>query len=44
MSENLIKNKDEWMNQEFFTKLASNPKLFKAFQDPQAMAAMTEFG
>ena len=32
------------MNQEFFMKIAQNPKLLRAFQDPQAMAALSEFG
>jgi arsenate reductase-like glutaredoxin family protein len=44
MAANLTKNKDEWLTPEFFAKLAQNPKLLKAFQDPTAMAAMSEFG
>lgn len=44
MTSTLLKKKDEWMNPDFFNKLASNPKLLKAFQNPQYMAAMSEFG
>lgn len=34
MSSTLLKNKDEWLTPEFFTKLAQNPTLLKAFQQP----------
>ena len=44
MSGQLLKNKDEWLNQDFFTKLASNPKLMRAFQDPRYTAIFSEFG
>ena len=32
------------MNPEFFAKLAKNPKLLKAFQNPQYMQALQEMG
>ena len=44
MASHLEKNKDQWMTPEFFQKLAANPRLLAAFQDPQKMAAMQEFG
>ena len=44
MSTSLLEKKDEWLNEEFFKKLATNPKLAKAFANPQYMAAFTEFG
>lgn len=44
MNSTLLKNKDEWMNQDFFTKLASNPTLMKAFTDPKYSTIMSEFG
>lgn len=44
MQSTILKNKDEWLNQDFFTKLASNPKLFKAFTDPRYSAMLSEFG
>lgn len=44
MSSQLLKNKDEWLNQEFFTKLATNPKLLQAFTDPRYSVIMGEFG
>ena len=31
MSNTLEKNKDDWMTPEFFSKLAQNPKMLKAF-------------
>lgn len=39
-----MQKKDEWMTPDFFTKLASNPTLMKAFQNPQYMQAFSEFG
>ena len=36
----LEKTKDQWMGADFFEKLAKNPKLFKAFQDPKYMQAL----
>ena len=39
-----MKNKDEWLTPELFQKLAQKPKLLKAFSDPKAMAALSEFG
>lgn len=44
MNSNMMKNKDEWLTPELFQKLAQKPKLLKAFSDPKAMAALTEFG
>ena len=43
MQSQLLKNKDEWLNQDFFTKLAQNPSLLKAFTDPRYSAIMSEF-
>ena len=43
MNSKLLQNKDEWLNQDFFTKLASNPKLMQAFTDPRYSAIMSEF-
>ena len=44
MTSTLLKKKDEWLTPEFFNKLAGNPKLLQAFQNPQYMAAFSEFG
>lgn len=34
MATKLNQNKEEWLNEEFFAKMAKNPKLLKAFTDP----------
>ena len=44
MSTKLMENKDDWLNQEFFTKLAQNPRLMQAFTDPRYSAIIAEFG
>ena len=44
MQSQLLKNKDEWLNQDFFAKLQQNPKLLKAFTDPRYSAIISEFG
>ena len=44
MSTKLLENKDEWLNQEFFTKLAQNPRLMQAFTDPRYSTIIGEFG
>ena len=44
MNSKLNVNKDDWLTPEFFAKLQKNPKLLAAFQNPKAMAAMSEFG
>ena len=36
----LEQSKDQWMTPEFFEKLAKNPKLLKAFQNPEYMQAL----
>ena len=37
-------SKDKWLTPEFMEKLAKNPKLLKAFSDPQYMQVMSEMG
>ena len=37
-------SKDKWLTPEFLEKLAKNPKLLKAFQDPEYMQVMSEMG
>lgn len=44
MTGNYEKAKQDWLTPEFFQKLATNPKLLKAFQNPKYMKAMEEFG
>ena len=44
MTNNLEKNKKDWLTPEFFMKLQSNPKLLAAFQDPKCMQAFKEMG
>ena len=44
MTSTLAKNKEEWLTPEFFTKLAQNPKLLAAFQNPKYMACLSELG
>ncbi len=44
MSNKLMQNKGEWLNEEFFTKLAKNPKLMQAFTDPRFSSIISEFG
>lgn len=39
--ENIIGKKDQWLNQELLMKLASNPRLLKAFTHPSFNDAMT---
>jgi len=40
----LEKAKQDWLTPAFFEKLAKSPKLLKAFQNPEYMAAFTAFG
>jgi hypothetical protein len=35
MAAKLTQNKEEWLNEEFFAKMAKNPKLLQAFTNPQ---------
>jgi arsenate reductase-like glutaredoxin family protein len=44
VQETMLPNKKDWLTPELLEKIAKNPSLLKAFQDPQAMAAMSEFG
>ena len=44
MTSKLEANKGDWLTPEFFAKLQSNPKLLKAFTNPQYMAALKEMG
>ena len=44
MTSPLLEKKNEWMNEDFFKKLASNPTLLAGFTNPKYMAALQEFG
>merc|ERR1719453_3058110 len=44
MNVNYDQAKKDWLTPEFFEKLAKNPKLLKAFQNPQFMKIFEEFG
>lgn len=44
MNTNYETAKKDWLTPEFFEKIAKNPKLLKAFQNPQFMQIFDEFG
>lgn len=43
MQSTLLKNKDEWLNQDFMTKMSQNPRLLQAFTDPKFSGVISEF-
>ena len=44
MKTNLEASKKEWLTPEFLQKLAANPRLMKAFQNPDQMKDLTDMG
>jgi STI1 domain len=43
MSSTLLQNKDEWLNEDFFAKMAKNPRLLQAFTNPKFSGIISEF-
>ena len=40
LNSNLMKNKDQWMNEDLIARIAKNPKLLAALQDPELNKAI----